>query len=318
MPFDSADSGTHVIVGCFSRGGSSLVWNILASHPRLASPGVETHQIFLGRPATHNRADRAKTNIAHAIRGGGLPRPRVSSGHVLVNAGLFEPTNLSRRDIPGSLHDGVRERILSAPRLIAPAVDPALVDPSPRGLTAGVVLKSINGVVFLTPSLRSILGSVTPVLLVRDGYALCESRLRRGTFSDASKFGLVFRTIVEEMRRQVRELPSTVVVCFEDLLAEPVRFAQHLYRSVGLDPTEVTEVRLKAKTHLGEGGDRASSHRPGSHFTVPMVELASVITSSVDDLQTSRLSVGDRHRFESTAGEALEWLEELRSQSRVS
>lgn len=304
----------HVILGCFSRGGSSLVWNLLASHPDLVSPGVETHQLFLGRPGDRSKMGRLGVHLRHAVRGGGLPRPRLASGHALPNSGLFSATNLSRREIPRSMHREVAETILVAPTRVAPRVDSALVD-GDDGSPRGVVLKSINGIVFLTPSLREILGSTRSVVLLRDPLALCESRLRRGTFSDPSKFGLVFRTLVGEMRRQVHERPDTLVVCFEDLLENPIGFTRRLYGALGLDASRVTEVRLKSKTHVRED-DEALRHRAGTHFTVPLEELTSVIAPSVDNVQVARLSPEDRGRFERTAGSGLEWYEELRSQAR--
>lgn len=309
----------HVVLGCFSRGGSSLVWNLLASHPDLVSPGVETHELFVGRRADRSAWAKWRVHLRHAMRGGGLPRPRLGGRHVLANAGLFEPSNLSRRAIPTRMASEVRDVVLAAPAGVTPSIDPVLAESGPgRGDIAsegGVVLKSINGIVFLTPSLRACLGEVRSVLLVRDGLAMCESRLRRGTFSDVSKFAVVYRLIVEEMRRQLAEVPSTSVVFFEDLLADPVTFTRHLYRLVGLDPDAVHHVRLKEKPLLGGSGEATSEVTRPRHRWVDIDELPSVIAPAIDEIQSSRLGHDDRVTFERTAAEALEWIGALRRSS---
>lgn len=308
--------GDNVALGCFSRGGSSLVWNLLASHPALASPGRETHELFIGCSGARSTPARWRRHLRDAFHGGGLPRPRFSSGHVLPNAGLFEASNLAQRRIPMRMYGEVRRTIASAPGVVTPKVDPVLAESSPgAGDVANpgaVVVKNINGIITLTPSLRAVLGSCRSVILLRDGIAMCESRMRRGTFSRASKFGLVYRLVVDEMRRQVEADPGTVVVSFEDLLDDPVAFTRGLYRSVGLDPSAVDHVRLKSKPHLQPTGTVAAP-RPGSHhFWIALDDLPSVITSSIDETQAGRLAVHDRRAFERTAGDSVEWVRSLR------
>ncbi|MEQ8717460.1 MAG: sulfotransferase [Acidimicrobiales bacterium] len=308
--------GDNVVLGCFSRGGSSLVWNLLASHPALASAGMETHELFVGRSGERSTSARWRRHLRDALHGGGLPRPRFSSGHVLPNTGLFEASNLAQRRIPARMYGDVRQTLVSAPRLVAPAVDPVLAESSPgSGDVAdpgAVVAKSINGIVTLTPSVRAVLGACRNVLLLRDGVAMCESRMRRGTFARASKFGLVYRLVVSEMRRQVEADAETVVVFFEDLLDDPVTFTRDLYRSVGLDPSVVDNVRLKSKPHLQSSGVVAAP-RPGSHhFWIALDDLPTVITSSIDETQSDRLGAGDRRAFERSAGDSVEWVRSMR------
>ena len=44
----------------FARGGTNLVLNLLRSHPDLASPRGETHEVFRGKASEPARVRRAK------------------------------------------------------------------------------------------------------------------------------------------------------------------------------------------------------------------------------------------------------------------
>lgn len=299
-----------IFVAAFSRGGSSLVWNLLQSHESIVSPMAETHQLFIGNADDGSNRKRFAIHARHMLRGAGWPHPQHRYGALFANFGLFDPGNYAPRVIPPSMRPDVRERISAA-------VAETLRDPwhrfkSPDSVYASeelagarLVGKNINGINCLNPSLAEMYPGAVFVGLMRSGLALCESRVRRGTAGSVDRFAAVYATLATLMVDQARTLPNFRLFRFEDLLANPEKFCAALFGHVGIaDPPEW--IRLKNKGHYrrdGAYGPASGSESP--YWWFPRAELTEHLSSAVDDAQVRRLSLANRSAFERVAGEVM-------------
>lgn len=303
-----------IFLNAFSRGGSSLVWNVLQSHPDAASPLEETHQLFIGNADDGSNSRKSLVHLQHALRGGGLPRPRIVDGHILPNFGLLDPANYSHRRIPGALRSRLDESLFLAKQrnLHHPQFrfrTPSLEYSEHTLAETRLVAKNINGIVFLGDEFAAMYPDATFVGLVRNGLALCESRMRRRTFRSAHKFGTAFRLLVDELEAQADRLPHYRIFRFEDLLHDPGQFLADLYGHVGLDPNAVTHVRLKNKPHYVPGGEYGTVAGRADHYWVPVDDLPSYLNRDVDEEQRVRLDPADREEFLRAAASAMQRLQ---------
>src|SRR5688500_3343803 len=153
----------------FPRGGTTLLMNILGSHPDVAAINRETHQVFYGRQ-DDGVAKWLRRVVYLPVMAGArqhvfrlslledrraLPRPlrQYTGGIRYVN----KPTDSGNRRLNNGSTRPYRE--LASARLLA---------------------KNMTGLAFATPMLRQMYPDATFIALVRDGLAICEGWTRRG------------------------------------------------------------------------------------------------------------------------------------------
>ena len=296
-----------IFLNAFSRGGSSLVWNVLQSHPALASPGLETHECFIGTSKTN----KLMRNLAFDLRFG-PPRmaPRLIDGFMIPNNGLFNPSNMSRRRLSPACRTMVDEALFDAKLATLRHVgyryrtEDEVYDEAELRETR-LVLKNINGIVWLSGEFASMYPDATFIGLVRDGISLCESRMRRRTFPSARKFGLVYRLTIEEMLRQAEEIPNYHIVRFEDFLGDPRGFIDRLFELVGEDASELEKIRLKAKAHYRGDEGYGTQHKAGDLYWMDLSEIRSFVNPDIDTAQRTEIGAAERDAFLDLAGPAM-------------
>ena len=313
------DMNHMVLLGGFARGGTSIIWNLLQSHHDAMGAGRETHELLVGSKEVEGTLTVRRRHLSHALRGA-VPRPRVIGGHVFPNVAVFAASNLARRRIPRRLRplvvDAIERGVVDTSNdPIRGVVRPG--EPYARGATVRPVIKNINGIVHLHPSFLELFPGAVNVLLIRDPLALCESRVRRGSFQSIEKFGVVYRLIVEEMVRQVQTIPGTVVVDFDDFLRDPGSTIRALYAAVGLEGVP-SHVRLKNKSFGTPAGERRTFGDGPRWSWIPFEELSSLIAGDVGDVQRSRLTAAQVDEFRRGAEDAIDMARSLSSQSLVS
>lgn len=301
-----------IFINAFSRGGSSIVWNMLQSHPDVVSPLEETHQLFIGNSddGTGRHRRKALVHLRHALAGGGVPRPAIIDGHIFANLGLLDPGNFSPRRLPRAVRIEVDDALATARAR-------NLTDPDFRWRTAAeayvpetlaptrLVSKNIDGMLWLSPDLSEMYPDATFVGLVRNGLAVCESHLRRKSYPSAHKFGVVYRLLVREMLSQARRIERYRIFRFEDVVRSPVDFMNDLYEHTGLAPGSVQMVRLKNKAHFDASGNYGRASDEGSHVWMDVSQLSTFLNEDVNALQEQRLSAEDRRAFLDAAGEEM-------------
>ena len=299
-----------VFVNAFARGGSSIIWNLLQSHPDLVSPLEETHQLIIGNADDGSNRWKALVHLRHAAQGGGLPRPAVIDGHVFANFGLLDPGNYSRRRLPMSVRRELDDALFAGKgRNLTDQHfrwrTPDEVYTAESLATARLVSKNLEGIVWLSDELQDMYPDATFVALVRNGLAMCESQLRRGAYRSAHKFGVAYRLVIREMLAQAKRLKGYRIVRFEDLVVAPEVVLQDLYRHVGVDGSGMTHVRLKNKPHYRADGGYGRALDAGTHAWMEVTALSSFFNGEINAEQERRLSPEDRKAFLEAAEEEM-------------
>lgn len=148
-----------MVLNGFSRGGTNIAWNLLQSHPDVYSPTLETGELLY----RHLFGLFPKSWIRRMLS---QPRFLDSIPSRLVQQQIdqlfyrWKLKNLGHRD-NGMKNDGV----------------PYTVEEVQRSV---VCLKSTNFNIDLIDCFQRMYSDVYCIGLVRDGYSLCEGRVRRG------------------------------------------------------------------------------------------------------------------------------------------
>ena len=299
-----------IFVNGFSRGGTTLLSNILASHPDTCYVG-ETHHVFKG----HRHSDSWWQVLTKAMRNDLLYILRQRED--VFSPRLIRPRRqMSRRSILRLKRILERERYRACKhpmysRFKAPDVNYTFQEVQ----NARLLSKNIDGMIYTTGILATAFPDATFVSLLRNGFALCEGHLRRGR--SATESGWRYRQLAEHMSRDAEALPNYHIVRFEDLLADPLRVTRGIYDLVGLDPGAVSQVRMQRRRVM----DARGNHRlemGGDEWSVVWLNLQDLpryLERNADRNQIVRLSDSNRLAFLAEAGPTMARLGYLPSTS---
>ena len=109
--------------------------------------------------------------------------------------------------------------------------------------------------------LESIYDDVAHIVLVRNGYAVCNGWKRRGVHPREA--GRRYRSLYNKMIASKERAKTFTLIKFEDILQGPFDVANGIFSDLELDPITLPKLRLKSKRVL-------KNH--GSHDTVVGIE----------------------------------------------
>jgi hypothetical protein len=299
-----------IFVNSFARGGSNIIWEILQSHPDACAPIEETDKIIW----KNAKKWKAATNIWLSFRGGyPLPHVERERGYWMFGYGLFHANNYKERRLNKFARTYLDELLY---RWKLKNVD----HPFNKYKTAEeiysleelkhtrVVAKHVNGLIFLTPEIIEMYPDSIHFGLVRNGLALCESRLRRMTFTDAGKFGIIYNKIVKKFIEYEERYPNFYLVKFEDLLSNPKEFVRKLYTKAGLKCSDKMSVRLKAKKYIHSEGTHETQLEEGNKYWVELDNICGFVDQDINDNQIKRMSLKDKQKFMKFGGKSMQQL----------
>ncbi len=290
-----------IFVTGLSRGGTTILMNLLASHPDICTLG-EVHQLFKGSSVMDRPWQvAAKT----ALRD--LP--------VMLTSGqdLFSPRNWNpRQPIPAwtarfvrrvldnsqrnSLHDHLNKYKSPGVKYTRAEIEAAC----PLG-------KNLDGTVFLSDLWQALFKDCQFVGLLRNGFAVCEGHVRRGR--SARKAGILYRTVVERMLADAERFDGYQIVRFEDLMQQPVRQLHRLFSRIGLDARRLQHIRVQNRRRMNHRGEHLlEGNKEWEVRWLPIQRLSSYVDPEVDENQIRLLSDRDRADFLREAGECMERL----------
>ena len=168
-------------------------------------------------------------------------------------------------------------------------------------------LKSTNFDINLINCFQRMYSDVYCIGLIRDGYSLCNGRIRRGQSPEVA--GQQYRQIGQQMIDRAADTERFLLLRFEDVLADPFVTAERLYAFCKLQPLTVPKLRLKSKRVLTS----ENKHKPlfgeeNRKYWFDRTSISHVLDKKIDRLQASQLSPEDRARFENEAFPVLESL----------
>lgn len=280
-----------ILLNCFSRGGSSILWNLFMTHPDVSSPMRETLQIFrIGRTRPTLSGYRAAllTRQPKFFDQWNL-RPRRS-----INESAM-------RFIDRELHRGKMSSLNDVDmRFVAEGVPYTTEQLAATRLVA----KNNNGLAFLSDLWREMYPSSVQFALLRNPVPLFEGHRRRGITRSPVRFARFYRRIVQRMIDDAERTEEYYLLRFEDLLAYPRAMMLELHAAAGLPSGRVERIRLKAKAHSHPDGSRTiENYEVGRHFWLTEAELVRFLEPGVNHHQATRLSDSDIDSLESVLGD---------------
>lgn len=286
-----------IILNCFSRGGSNILWNILLSHPDVCSPIEETLQIF----RFDWRAPRW-TGLQAAFLTGQLRffdqwnlRPRAS---ISASAKEFIDSTLFKWKMKTIQDDEMRYK---AENVIYTEDEVA---------ASRLVLKNNNGLVLLSDRFRDIYSDACFLFLARDPLPLYESHRRHKTpvGTSVDSFAAFYNQMIVHMQSECASRKGMHILRFEDVLNDPLGTAHQVYSWCNLDMGKVSKLRFKAKPHMQADGSHRTEYQEGRHYWFAFNELDSMLDSEVNQHQVSKLSLLEVDRLHALTRDACQSL----------
>lgn len=269
-----------VVLNGFRRGGTSIVWNLLQSHPSICGPGRETGELVFDEVFRRAPALARKMLVNERV----VRSPLGLLLGMIVDRALYarKLANRGRTDT----YDGVpytREDVEAA----------------------ALCLKSVDDDIDLTEFFVRIYPEAAFIGLMRNGYALCNGWMRRGMSAAAA--GRIYHRIGHAMIDRRRRLPRYRIIRFEDVLHDPFGTAEILFGFVQVNPVTLDKLRLKSKRVLSE----ARRHEirfgaEGRKYWTDRARIREILDPSIDEKQATSLTRQDRLAFAKHAGPILE------------
>ncbi len=274
-----------VFINGFSRGGTNILLNLIASHPQVVLLNCETHELFYGRGRDSILIKAAKRALHSPIL-------------FAARQPLFKHSLLEERNRVPSFIFKYIDLMMSLNKMKAmPRDNPNYRDGLTGQFGSRLLCKNINGTVFLKDLFDQMYANAKFVGLIRNGLALCEGFIRRGW--DAAEFGRLYRKVSEKMISDQASSENYRVIQFEKLISDPENTIKSLYDFLELDLPAIKKFRLQSKPSMGTDGKRAQTF--GSTFKeirwFTLDEIKSQFRTDVNENQIRRLKETDKELF---------------------
>ena len=267
-----------IILNCFSRGGSNLLWNIFLSHPDVCSPNRETLEIFdfnLRAPKLSGIKTLFYTRDIRFFNQWNLKdRKKVSmKTKSFINDKLFDMKLSTKNHVDMKFKFENVEYSLDEIR------------------KSRIVIKNNNGLIYLTRLFREIYPDSIFFALVRNPTALYESHLRRKTpvSITVDSFVNYYRSMVRKMLKDSESIKNYHIIKFEDMIKDPIGITKRLYKLSNLDISEVKKLRFRSKPYMHKGGKHMSKFPAYNHYWFEFYDIPSFFEPNVNTYQLESL-----------------------------
>ena len=290
-----------IFVNGFSRGGTTILTNLLASHPDVCLIG-ETHHVFKGTSITDRRWDVVRKCLCYDA-------PII----VRQRQDFFSPRLIQpRKPLSESTKRWVdavfyREKLRSDHRLLNRFKSPGIRYTREEIRVSRLLAKNIDGMIYANDVWAEMYPDAVFFGLVRNGLAICEGHVRRGR--SATDIGKRYQLLVDKMMEDADRLRRYCLVRFETLLAAPWETLQTAYHHVGLKVRDLKQIRMQSRRVMdAEGNHRLCGTSEWDVVWLRPDEVIPYFRQDVNGNQIRRLSVADRNAFLRQAGRAMEQL----------
>lgn len=288
-----------IFVNGLSRGGTTLLTNLIASHPGVSLVG-ETHHVFKGTSITDNcwQVIRKCLRYDAPIILGQVQdffSPRLMKARKPLS-------RWAKRRIDWALHTEKQRVAFARLPSLHDAAEPGAEPPVTR-----LLAKNIDGMIYTTSAWVEMYPGATFLGLIRNGLAVCEGHVRRGR--SAAEIGWRYRVLAERMLQDAAHLPRYRIVRFEDLVASPWRALELACAHCGLDVGQVGSIRVQNRRVMdAQGNHRLSGEREWEVRWLSPAEMDDYFQAAVDAHQIQRLTRRERDDFLRQAGPVMERL----------
>jgi hypothetical protein len=278
-----------IVVNGFRRGGTSILWNILESHPQVCSPLRETGQIIyeeVFRWLHPKAAERVLRGLLTHYRSIGSSLDEYLARNI--------QQVLWRKKLENLTHQDNKEKFDGMDYTLEEVRDAVLC------------LKSVDWDCYLSDYFVHHFEGPFFVGLIRNGYAVCNGWMRRG--ESARKAGKAYRMIAERLIEDEQRYKNYILVRFEDMLTDPFSVAAKLFKFAELHPTRLEKLRLKSKRILSQNGDHQVRFGTEERkYWLTKDQITDFLDPDIDTTQTHFLSREDRSRFAQQAKPMLDY-----------
>ncbi len=293
------DESPIFIVG-LQRSGTGILLNLLQSHPEVCTVGGEAHEVFRRgrRPGEPLLGSLKRRSWALAIR-------RLQ-GEDPFRVHHWAPRRPLRSASMRLMHRAFRHGMRHARRVTenhekAPGIRYADHEIE----RARFVTKLLQGLLHLTEEMMRAYPRARFVGIVRNGLALCEGHMRRGT--DPERAAAAWREACERMLDYADRHESFRLIRFEQLVRDPLATFETISRHAGLDPDRIESIRWVSKKTIDAAGGHSGTDGTAEQRLewFPKHELPLRFVGDVDRNQIQRLSASERNAILSIAGDTL-------------
>ena len=285
-----------IIVNGFGRGGTNILMNFLLSHPDVVMPSGELNKVFKGGGMGDRYLRRRYKKLFYDF-----PLK-------IICGDIFDRFSYSHRKPIPEIAQKYIDFVLWLEKQFAnheghnkfKEKDISYTNKELRG--ARLVVKAHNGLVFMDEIFRGMYKDIRFVAVVRNGYAVCEGRMRRG--QSIKEAAVLYKAVGDEIARN-SDKEDYLIVQFEDILANPLEVIERIYKHTYLNVNDVSRFRLQHKSVAVKGTKESvlqgSYDRQlvwferddfKSHFN-PDVNINQIERLSADDRQYLRDSIGE-------------------------
>jgi len=278
-----------IFVNGVARGGTNILMNFLLSHPSVAMPTGELQKVINGGALGESLVDR--------LRKSALYRAPLST---ILGPRFFDTRSVSRRRKIPLVAQRKIDRMLYVEKVHAIKHEGHNMYCAPNERyskeqleSARLVCKNISGLIFLTEHLQTMYRDAKFVCIIRDGLALLEGHIRRGRSPE--EFAIFYRAFVEEVFRLKKDKEKFLLVRYEDLIQDPMRVLDTVYRFVKLEIEDLDHIRFQLKSTVQTDGsslDLGKNDRSLRWY--PLSRIQDHLTPNVN--QNQILKLDDDHK----------------------
>ena len=289
-----------IVIYGFQRGGTNIVYNIFQSHPLVCSPNdLETGEIL-----SQNYRIRSHNKIGYLIKRFKLKLYDLLNTRFILNSSLVVVIGkiidrlFFQYKIKNFTSSYNRFKYENIPYKFEEVKNSVLC------------LKSVKNDIKLTNFFARIYDDIYFIGLVRNGYALCESWIRRG--KSAKVNGIRFRNYCEMMIKDSKRIKNYKIIKFEDILKDPFHVTTELYEFTKLKPTLLEKLRFKSKKILmKDGNHKVKFGKLDAKYWFDSDSISDLINPNINEIQIQNLSKLDKKIFERETKSILEYFHYL-------
>lgn len=282
-----------------ARGGTRLLMDLILSHPDVCKTGGEMQEIFKGKSEGEHLFTIIRKLIMYS------PIMLMEGEHILSTKKLYDRkpfSSLSQILIDKALYSSKINAIdITQNHYKAPD---AVYSRAERKHTR-LLCKNLNGLVFATQNFVDMYPDAVFIGIVRNGFAVCEGRIRRGiSLAEAAN---TYQKVARRMHDDEQNLKNYHVYRYEDLVANPKDTLKQIYKACRLDSAKCKYIRLvNTPTMDKDGVHRLRESGMLNDISWHAIdELDDHVQKDVNTNQISRLSEQEKADIVKIAGDAL-------------
>ena len=260
-----------IVLNCFSRGGSNILWNVFLSHPEVCSPIKETLELFRINPLKSPSLDGYKFCL------------------LSKKINYFNQWNLNERAAIDLKSKEFIDKVLYKNKLQT-FYDDEIKYKSETEIynlneieDSRLVIKNNNGLVFLSDFFSNTFEKCHFFSLVRSPYSLYEGHKRRNLTKGIKEFAVFYNKIIEKFIHDKNNLPNYHILQFEDLIYNPKEIINHLYKQADLNM--ISRFRFKAKKLMDDEGNYSTKFSFNRHHWFDLDNLNQILNPNVNSNQ---------------------------------